>query len=64
MPREKEGFREQLEDIAAFFGNKHVLSQADVVRYTGLYKRTVAKRYGIDPEKGITTVQLARKMVS
>jgi hypothetical protein len=62
MPRELEGYREQLEDIMSVFAPKRVLSVSDVVRYTGLNYRTVVKRYSID-ENGITTVQLARLLV-
>lgn len=64
MPREREGYREQLEDITTFFGDKRVLNVNDVVRYTGLDYRTVRRRYNIDASQGITTVQLARRLVS
>lgn len=64
MPREKEGFREQLEDVAAFFKDKRVLSVNDVVRYTGLDYRTVRKRYVLHANLGVTTVQLARLLVN
>lgn len=65
MALEKPGYREQLEDITTFFGAKRVLTRNDVVRYTGLNPRTVIKRYfDGDTYRGITTVQLARKLVT
>lgn len=61
MPKEPEGFREQLEDLNNYFGDKRVLTVSDVIRYTGLSKKTVARRYGVT-KGGITTVQLALRL--
>ena len=67
MPREKEGYRDQLESILQAFPNGEVLSVLDVCKYTGLDHRTVAKRYpfsiGLDGKKTITRTMLARSMV-
>ena len=39
-------YRENLEAILAFTGERHLLSIADVKNYTGLYDyRTIKKRY-------------------
>jgi hypothetical protein len=61
MPKEPEGYREQLEDIHRVFGGKGALTVTEVIRYTGLNKKTVAKRYGVD-RRGITNTQLALRM--
>lgn len=45
MSRENEFYRDTLADIVEVCG-KHVLTTSDVVRYTGLCRKTVIKRYG------------------
>jgi hypothetical protein len=64
MPREKEGYRDQLEQITAYFGERRLLSIADLEKYLGRERRYVIKRLGIaNPKDGITTVELARRLV-
>nr|DAH29617.1 MAG TPA: excisionase [Caudoviricetes sp.] len=43
MPREKEGFRDNLERLDKAFPGKELLNQKDVVVYTGLSPHTVQK---------------------
>ncbi|WP_143162355.1 hypothetical protein [Sporobacter termitidis] len=63
MPREKEGYRDQLADISAFFGERRLLMISDVIRYLGRDRDYVIKRLGIShPKDGITTVELARRL--
>lgn len=67
MPREKDGFREQLESIIAFYPNGECMNVSDVARYTGWNRGTVAKKYpfvGDAKGKYITRTQLAREMVA
>jgi hypothetical protein len=64
VPREKEGYRDQLEDIAKYFGEKRLLTVKDVGQYLGVDPRVARRRFGIDAKKGITTVELARRLVS
>lgn len=45
MAREKEAYRDTLEDILTFFDGKRVLRPFEVAKYTGLDPRTVRKRY-------------------
>lgn len=46
MPRERIGFRENLQDILEFFDGKRMLSVGDVLNYTGfLDRRTVNKHF-------------------
>lgn len=48
MPRERGGYRETLEDILEFTGNKRLLSLRDVKAYTGFVDdRSVKKRFPI-----------------
>lgn len=48
MPRERSGYRETLEDILEFTGNKRLLSLRDVKAYTGFTNdRAVKRRYPI-----------------
>lgn len=66
MPREKDGFREQLEDIKSFFPDGELLSVADVAIYTGKDRRIVPKMYpfvGQYKSAYITRTQLARALV-
>ena len=45
MAREKEGYRDTLAELNRIFPEKNLLSLPDVVRYTGLDRRTVMARY-------------------
>lgn len=48
MSRERDGYRETLEDILEFTGNKRLLSLHDVKAYTGFTNdRAVKRRYPI-----------------
>lgn len=48
MSRERDGYRETLDDILEFTGNKRLLTLRDVKAYTGLADdRTVKHRYPI-----------------
>ena len=62
MPREKEGYRDELEQLLNFFGARRVLTVSDVARYTGRDRDWCKNTYGIIPKKGITVVALARAM--
>lgn len=61
MPREKECYRDTLEDILTFFGGKRLLTKKDVSLYTGLNYRTVVKRFKFD-QNTISATVLARKL--
>lgn len=46
MPRERTGYRENLQDILEYFGGKRLLTMGDVKNYTGLKdSRSVHKRF-------------------
>lgn len=62
--REKEGFREELEELLKFFPDHRILSLSDVERYTGKNRHFLQKHYGILPGAGISIVSLARKLCS
>lgn len=61
MPRERQDYRDILEDILAFTGGKRMLCISDVVRYTGHSAKTVKKKW---PEfkEGVTAPTLARAL--
>lgn len=67
MPAEKDGFRDQLENIIAAFPKGECLSVSDVADYTGKDRRLVP---GLFPFVGhhkaayITRTQLARALVA
>ena len=61
MSRESEAYRDNLEALIAFFGERRLLTAADVGRYTGRNPRTVKEHYDI-PKGGITVQTLARRM--
>lgn len=61
MPREKEDYRAILEDILATTGGKRMLTIEDAMKYLGLSRKTVKKRYM--PEGGpINACVLARRL--
>ena len=62
MPREAEGFRDELEQILAFFGNKRVLKATEVARYTGKSDDWCRAKFGITRNHPISAVQLARAL--
>jgi hypothetical protein len=62
--REKEGFREELEELLKFFPDRRILTVSDVERYTGRNRRYLQAHYGIEPKVGISIVSLARKLCS
>lgn len=48
MPRERTGYRENLQDILEFFNGKRLLTLSDVKAYTGLVDdRSVKRRFPI-----------------
>ena len=59
--REKADYRDNLEELTRYFGNKRLLTIKDVSEYCGRTWSYVKKTYEIDKD-GITTVSLARKM--
>jgi len=64
MSREKENYRDELEQLNSFFPDKRVLFASDVARYTGRDPRWCKKVYGIQPSQGITIVALAKLLSS
>lgn len=62
MSREKEGYREELEQILSYFGNKRVLTVTDVSQYTGKTPKWCRKQYGVCKNHPLSAVQLARAM--
>lgn len=62
MSRENATYRDELEQLQAFFPDKRVLSISDVAKYTGRGRWWCKNTYGIDPAIGITTVALAHKL--
>lgn len=63
MPREREAYRDILEDVLQYFGSKRLLTLADVSKYLGIDRRTAAKRFGITAD-GISAQALARKLAA
>lgn len=61
MARETDAYRDVLEDIYQFFGDKRLLTKQDVARYLGKDSRTVQKRFGIS-NNGIPAPKLARML--
>lgn len=59
--REKEDYRDNLEEITRFFGPKRLLTIQDVADYTGRSREFVSKNFDI-PKLGITTASLARRL--
>ncbi len=59
--REKDEYRDNLEELTEYFGRRRLLTIQDVARYTGRTRQYVTKLYRI-PKTGITTATLARRM--
>ena len=61
MAREPETYRLELEAIYEFFGKKAILTQREVIEYTGHQSRWVKEKLGVGAD-GITAVSLAMNM--
>lgn len=61
MAREAEYYRDVLEQLLIYFGNKRVLTAKEVAAHDGCDPRTASKRYDISRD-GISIYVLARKM--
>ena len=61
MPREKENYRLELEQILAHFNGKHIISFSEVQEYTGRGYKWVSAHLDI-PHDGCTAVQLAHAL--
>ncbi|SHI23863.1 hypothetical protein SAMN02745823_03775 [Sporobacter termitidis DSM 10068] len=64
MPREREGYREQLSDILEYFDDRRLLSVSDVSRYLGISRQRARKRLNITGDKGVSATELARKLIT
>lgn len=53
MPREKETFRLELEEILKFTGGRRVLTVTDVSNYTGQSRRVCRERYNVSGKEGM-----------
>lgn len=66
MPREKEGYRDNLMRLDEKFPDKELLSKSDVVMYLGVSLSTVtrkAKELGFAPRSNyVSKVRLARAL--
>lgn len=62
MPREKESYRDILDDLNTAFPNGCMLKAKEVSAYTGLDPRTVTKYFNINKHVGINKCVLARKL--
>lgn len=62
MSKERTAYRDNLEDLLAFFDNKRLLTVTDVSTYTGRDPRWVKTRFGFTAKTGISIPTLARKL--
>lgn len=63
MSREKQDYRDNLEELLRFTGGRHLMTAKEVGAYCGIDQRTAARRYSI-PKTGISVPTLARMMSS
>lgn len=63
MPREKKGYRDQLEYLLDYFGPVGLLTKHQVADYLGRSPRYVKDRLGIGRE-GVTLPVLARRLLA
>lgn len=61
MPREREGFRDNMERLNEFFPDRELLSVTDVIRFTGRDRRTVVKFFNFR-NNFISKVEVARTL--
>lgn len=62
MPREKEGYRDNLERINRVIPDRECLTKSDVKRITGWCRATVVKRLKFNRYGEITKADLARQL--
>lgn len=63
--REKQGYRDVLEDLDAKFPDRAMLTRSDVAQYTGWSTKTVSRniRFGGPYKKTIHKTALARQLI-
>jgi len=61
MPREREGYRENLEELNKFFPDRNLLSEKNMVQFTGR-DRDVVKHFFTFKENYIRNAEAARAM--
>ena len=61
MPKDREGFRDQMARLNEVFPDRELLSVADVVRFTGRDRRTVVKFFNFR-NNFISKVEVARTL--
>ena len=61
MPREREGFRDNMERLNEFFPDRDLLSVTDVIRFAGRDRRTVVKFFNFR-NNFISKVEVARTL--
>lgn len=62
MAREREGYREQLEELIRHFGDVGMVTQPQVVAYTGRGEKWVRRRLKVG-RQGVTLPVLARRLL-
>lgn len=62
MAREREGYREQLEELIRHFGDVGMVTQPQVIAYTGRGEKWVRRRLKVGRE-GVTLPVLARRLL-
>ena len=63
MAKEANSYRDILEDLHEYFGDKGMLTKGEVARYLGRDPKTVTKWFGIG-KNGISTPKLARLLAA
>jgi len=63
MPREKEGFREQLEQLNKHFPEQDMLNRTDIMNFTGK-KQYWMDHHGFKGRRNFTKQEAARLLIS
>ena len=62
MPREKEAYRDNLEQILNFSNGKQMLSVTEATKFLGINRKTVLKLFPFGDRNYISAATLARAM--
>jgi len=62
MPREREGFRDQLERLDAAFPGRELIRKAEIAGWLGIDKRALERNFKMPPGVYISKVAVARML--
>ena len=62
MPKEREGYRDNLERLDAAFPGRELLRKSEVAGWLGISKTTLRERFDLPPGQYVSKATVAREL--